>query len=234
MSGSIIPAAAAALDFTAVVRRQLQQLEQELSAANVVSEDGTLTIAYFQSAESVGSEPEAPPRIEVDQAHARAVVAIGQIPQALAARWLAAIDDIRNRYLKLKSTLGESLHDGSDKYLLRFIVAELQRELDALSALATEAGPQATPVNPELRTIWYHGGLSYSVDGLTPGIVSAEQHNILKAFLDGNEAINTKALEKCASNVSRIIDQILEIFPGSVRKPPRKGAGYFIRVRTLR
>jgi hypothetical protein len=88
-----------------------------------------------------------------------------------------------------------------------------------------------------LPTIWYHGEKSYSTDGNIPVIVSSEQHNLLKAFLDGKIALDTEALSnKGVCNVAAVVDKIVEQFgAGPVRRPGRrKGSGYYIRVRTLK
>jgi hypothetical protein len=86
----------------------------------------------------------------------------------------------------------------------------------------------------EAIIIWSHGNRSYSTDQKTPILVSAEQHNTLTAFLDKNEAKDTKTLEKAGvSNVTTVMNAIAEKFPGAVRRPGSKGEGYFVRVRTL-
>jgi hypothetical protein len=87
-------------------------------------------------------------------------------------------------------------------------------------------------------TVWYHGGHSYSRDGLRPVKVSNEMHNVLKPFLDGNIAINTKELQKSGvSNVASVIDKLVKKFgespDGPICRPAAKGDGYFIRVRSL-
>jgi hypothetical protein len=88
-----------------------------------------------------------------------------------------------------------------------------------------------------LPTIWYHGGRSYSTDGLTPIIVSNEQHNVLQQFLDLNIALDTKSLEKAGvSNVSTVVTKIANQFRSdAVRRPgPNgKGDGFHIRVRSV-
>lgn len=82
--------------------------------------------------------------------------------------------------------------------------------------------------------IYCHGGRSYSVDGQSPTNVSPEQHNFLKAFLNRDVALDTKELGKeGVSNVSKVASKINELFPGSVKPPARKGAGYYVRVRSL-
>jgi hypothetical protein len=66
-----------------------------------------------------------------------------------------------------------------------------------------------------------------------PTVVPTEQHNILRAFLDRDIALDTAALKKVgAGNVTKIANAIESKFPGSVRRPKRKGEGYVIRVRT--
>lgn len=88
---------------------------------------------------------------------------------------------------------------------------------------------------PGSPTIWYHGGQSYSRDGIRPIRVSTEQHNILNAFLGGNEAFDTDTLsDKGVSNVTTVIVKLAKKFgDDAVRRPDDKGDGYFIRVRPL-
>jgi hypothetical protein len=82
-------------------------------------------------------------------------------------------------------------------------------------------------------TIWSHSGQSYSVDGFTPIGVSNEIHQVLKLFLDRNEAISTKSLGTAVNNVSAVVTKIEnKLGSGAVRRPKEKGDGYFIRVRT--
>jgi hypothetical protein len=93
------------------------------------------------------------------------------------------------------------------------------------------SGPQGVA---EAIIVWYHGGRSYSTNQVTPVLVRTEQHNALGAFLDGKEAKDTKTLEKAGvSNVTTVMNALAERFPGAVRRPKRKGEGYFVRVRTL-
>jgi hypothetical protein len=60
--------------------------------------------------------------------------------------------------------------------------------------------------------------------------VSNEQDDALKAFEETQASLDTKALENKVNNVSRVMKQINERFPGSVRMPQKKGDGYFVRV----
>jgi hypothetical protein len=97
--------------------------------------------------------------------------------------------------------------------------------------------PPALPAAPEdgLPTVWYHGGRSYSADGRTHSLVSTEQHNALSAFLDCDQSLDTKALEKKGiSNVSSVMQKLAKRFGDAVRTPKKKGEGYYIRVRTVR
>jgi hypothetical protein len=98
------------------------------------------------------------------------------------------------------------------------------------------ASPRPAPGGLGLLTIWYHGGMSYSLDGLCPVLVSKEQHFVLKSFLDSDEARGTKQLEMAVPNVSDVIGKIVKTFgKTAVRQPHRKkGSGYFIRVRSLK
>jgi hypothetical protein len=87
---------------------------------------------------------------------------------------------------------------------------------------------------PEISTIWYHGERSYSTDGRNPVQVSMEKHNALQAFLDGERALDTRALENSGvSNASTVMKKLVVKFgEGCVRRPKSKGEGYYIRVRT--
>jgi hypothetical protein len=90
--------------------------------------------------------------------------------------------------------------------------------------------PETTP---SISTIWFHGGQSYSTDGQTPFRVLNEQDNILKAFLDRDEALDTEALSHGVNNVSAAITKLIDrVGEGFVRRPENKGEGYFIRVRS--
>jgi hypothetical protein len=97
------------------------------------------------------------------------------------------------------------------------------------------AGPKKLPPADSTATIWFHGGRSYSIDGKTPKKVSTEQHNALKLFLDKDQAQDTRALETSGvSNVTRVMDKLQRAFPGAtIRRPERKGDGYYILVRTV-
>jgi hypothetical protein len=79
-------------------------------------------------------------------------------------------------------------------------------------------------------TVWHHGERSYSADGCVPVVVSKGEAYVLAAFAEA-QALDTRTLEKKVSNVARVIGQIEEKFPGAVRRPRKKGEGYYIRVR---
>jgi hypothetical protein len=80
-------------------------------------------------------------------------------------------------------------------------------------------------------TVWHHGNRSYSLDGHNPVTVSDQQNAALAAFLSAGTALDTRTLETCGiSNVSRVMAEIEERFPGTVRKPVHRGEGYFVRV----
>jgi hypothetical protein len=98
------------------------------------------------------------------------------------------------------------------------------------SAQLEDAPPRGEPA-----TIWFHGGNSYSKDKLNPVCVPVEQDNVLKSFLDGNEARDTAALERAGvSNVALVIGKLVRKFgEGPIRQPENKGDGYYIRVRSL-
>jgi hypothetical protein len=93
---------------------------------------------------------------------------------------------------------------------------------------------EALKVTPaELLTVWFHGGRSYSTDGKTPRLVTVEQHNVLKAFLDRDQAIDTQTLERVVANVASVMDKLAGKFgKGCLRRPKNRGDGYFITVRT--
>jgi hypothetical protein len=100
------------------------------------------------------------------------------------------------------------------------------------SVRGENAPPTDSPQKPP--TIWFHGSMSYSTDGGNPQMVSQEQHNVLQAFLDREEALGTKALEKAGvNNAAAAVTRLEKKFGGGViHRPKRKGDGYFIRVRT--
>jgi hypothetical protein len=108
---------------------------------------------------------------------------------------------------------------------------------EKLEALAEKLSiqPQKPDAGKELPTIWYHGNNSYSADGGNPKVVSNEQHNLLSAFLDKEVALDTKALQKAGvENVAAAVGRIADKFgAAAIRRPAKKGDGYFIRVRTL-
>ena len=79
-------------------------------------------------------------------------------------------------------------------------------------------------------TVWRHGERSYSVDGCDPVVVTAEEAFVLAAFEKARSALDTRTLEKKVSNVARIISRIESKFPRAVRRPSKKGEGYYIRV----
>jgi hypothetical protein len=79
-------------------------------------------------------------------------------------------------------------------------------------------------------TVWHHGERCYSAEGCDPVIVSVQEASVLDAFAKARTALDTRALEKIVSNVARVIGQIDARFPGAVRRPGKKGEGYFIRV----
>jgi hypothetical protein len=94
-----------------------------------------------------------------------------------------------------------------------------QCHIRARRATETPAGPAATAEpgegeRPKRRqrepaTIWFHGGVSYSKDRLTPVIASQEMHNLLEKFLDGDQAFDTPTLE--ATGVSNVADVVGKI-----------------------
>jgi hypothetical protein len=109
-----------------------------------------------------------------------------------------------------------------------------QETFEALAALANWCRLQSAK-QAGAATVWHHGDRSYSTDGQTPFLVSPEQHNALNAFLDRDQALETKALEKKGiSNVADVMRKLARRFGGAVRLPASKGEGYFVRVRTVK
>jgi hypothetical protein len=110
----------------------------------------------------------------------------------------------------------------------------LEEELRSATSKLTP--PPPAPSNPP--TIWYHGGVSYSRDGLKPITVSRGMHTLLSAFLGSEQAMTSKALEDTAvPNVAAMVNKIAEKFGEEpIRRPGQKarGDGYFIRVRSLK
>jgi hypothetical protein len=139
--------------------------------------------------------------------------------------------------------LVEKLVPEGCKYDVEFVPADNEEpdvdvDIVPASAVSPEAGASETPDVPQdsLMTVWYHAGQSYSTDARTPVLVSREQHNILQAFLDCEEALGTKALSKTGvSNVTTAIKKLIKKFGvAAIRRPQKRGDGYFIRVRTLK
>jgi hypothetical protein len=114
------------------------------------------------------------------------------------------------------------LNDGD----LQRVRVEMRMERDA----ATEPGDPAA----EAPVIWYHGERAYSADGRNPVVVPNEQHNALQAFLKRGVALDTQALTKVGiNNVAKVMTAIGATFRGTVRKPEKKGQGYFVRVQAV-
>jgi hypothetical protein len=87
-------------------------------------------------------------------------------------------------------------------------------------------------------TIYYHGhdGMSYSTDGENPELVSREHHLVLKRFLDRDEALSSADLKDDVNNVHKVLRELQQKYgPKAVHLPgkEKKGAGYFIRVRSI-
>jgi hypothetical protein len=131
---------------------------------------------------------------------------------------------------------------------LRFKTRTLKKLEEAMERLKQEsdsaentAPPPPTSPRVEndaaLKTIWYHGGTSYSIDGKVSICVPESVHAILLLFLDKDEALVTKQLGYGKRNVAAVMTKIEKLFgAGTVRRPGKdnKGAGYFIRVRSLK
>jgi hypothetical protein len=105
---------------------------------------------------------------------------------------------------------------------------------DALTELF-EPLQECQEPSEEPATIWFHGEVSYSRDKLTPVCVSPEQHNLLKKFLDGDQAFTTKTLTgEGVSNVADVVNKLEETFGRApIHRHKKKGHGYYLRVRTL-
>jgi hypothetical protein len=111
-----------------------------------------------------------------------------------------------------------------------------------------ESRPDAigAPNKSDRPTIIYHGQQGadiesqtkgYSSDGLSPVVVTDEEHKILQAFMQANTALCTRDIEAKTgvSNVSRIVKSLAnkynQRFSPAIRRPASKGHGYHIRVR---
>ena len=104
-----------------------------------------------------------------------------------------------------------------------------------LRTIAVNANSSPLVVPDALPTVYYHGERSYSLDGKSPTVVSNEQHQVLKEFLDKDHALTTDALKNAVGNVSNVLSKLSKRFGAAVRLPgPNKGDGYFIRVRTAK
>jgi hypothetical protein len=180
---------------------------------------------------------------QATEGHARtasqaALVALGfpvdcWMPTALAESWQgnywpkeASAEAIRQLRELMEEIVNWRTACG-DRETSQRIRAELKGNLELLRKHDPRLVP---PVGA--KTVWHHGERSYSFDGSLPVVVSQEEANILTAFLEEHAALDTKTLEdKGVSNVSRVIKQLEEKFPHAVRKPQRKGEGYYICVR---
>jgi len=82
--------------------------------------------------------------------------------------------------------------------------------------------------------ILHQGGLSYSLQGHPPVVVTKEEANVLCAFAETKAAMDTEALANVVANPSRVMKQLADKFPGTVRRPRpnKKGEGYYIDVRS--
>jgi hypothetical protein len=88
--------------------------------------------------------------------------------------------------------------------------------------------PSAPPLTKPV--IWYHGDRCYSLDGQRRKSVPKGEHDILQRFLDRDIALTGKELP--SSNPSAAVSKLIEKFPGTIDRPPEKGDGYVIRVRS--
>jgi hypothetical protein len=102
------------------------------------------------------------------------------------------------------------------------------------ASLSTPTGTAPQP------TIWHHGGRGYSCDGVSPYVVTDEEHKVLLAFIQSHTAMSKDDLEKAAEvyNVPRIITQLFTrhkgMFSAAIRRPGKKGnGGYYIHVKSL-
>jgi hypothetical protein len=150
---------------------------------------------------------------------------------ALDSRHKVVLGILRKKLLSF--AFGQLVADSSTFRLET--LAFLEEAIAELTGAGRDQGGPPALDAADQPTVWYHGGQSYSPDGVTPVLVSNELHNLLKAFLDRNEALDTKTLEKAGvGNATLVVDKIVKKFSGkAVRRPERKGDGYFIRVRTV-
>lgn len=112
-------------------------------------------------------------------------------------------------------------------------------KIEILRRAVESAKRNAKPITaPDLTpTIWFHGERQYSIDGNTPYKVSQEHDSILQAFLESQQAMETRDLEdkSGATNASRAVKSLNNwmggIFSPAIRIPQGKAmGGYFARV----
>jgi hypothetical protein len=143
------------------------------------------------------------------------------------------LDSLRERVV---ASFRRGLDDGCSFLVGAYMDGSLELwEASLIERDAINAG--VPPTNP-LPTIWYHGGESYSIGGVSQLVVGKEEHYILQAFLQHQRAMKTSEIETTAgvTNAPRSIKELVEgyghCFAPAIRRPNGvKGAGgYFIRV----
>jgi hypothetical protein len=160
--------------------------------------------------------------------YTHAINGLQKLPPYLRDDWYAILKNLHDTYEKLVSASNQmSAEETAGK--LEDLQRTAERDWRILRPTDTEPPPADSTA-----TIWFHGGQSYSIDGTTPKAVSREQHNALKMFLDTGQAITTRALENAGvSNVAKVMKKLDTAFPGAIRKPKKRGDGYYICVRNL-
>jgi hypothetical protein len=165
-------------------------------------------------------------------------------PGAIASEWVPLARKLERRLEHLGHALDEvpavlwdivqAGPEGAGDGLHQFPVAwrdyEAKRHAKVLDRLAqiksTIAGLPKTPP----PRIYHHGERSYSLGDNPPVVVTTEEHRVLRAFGTKKRALDTKEILEYVENPSRIMAQLDRKFPGAVRRPGRKGDGYYVRV----
>jgi hypothetical protein len=153
----------------------------------------------------------------------------GRSPAEVEERVVGAYDAVMaalNRPpSEVESEVWRWWHEVQDRYA---------RAGEALLRMARMAKPADEPTT-DPPAIWYHGGVSYSRDGRSPECVSTQCHNLLRQFLDRDEARTTAEIETAGVNNATVAAQrVIEQFGADrAHKSRLKGSGYFFRVRSL-
>jgi hypothetical protein len=92
---------------------------------------------------------------------------------------------------------------------------------------------------PRVRTIWHHGGQTYSTCG-DPVAVTEEEHRVLEAFAKRQQPMTRAEIESAdlTANAARVMSRLAEAYSGqfklAIRRPGKKGnGGYYARVRPI-